>query len=277
MMKTWVLLRGLTREAGHWGDFPQRLAHAMPQARIICIDLPGNGAAYRLRSPLRVEAMVEHCRADLQTRGMAPPYHLLTLSLGGMAAAAWCAGYPHEIAAAVLINTSFSPINPVWQRLRPAALAGFVRLLLRRDAQAIEHDVLALTSSRPRQHQPILAQWVRLRQMHPVSRANAVRQLLAAARFAAMRTKPAPPMLLLASRADAIVDPRCTRAIAHAWRADCAWHPDAGHDLPLDDGDWVAAQVAGWIKVQANRGAGIPTAAHAQDTAAARNRPGAGS
>jgi len=28
-----------------------------------------------------------------------------------------------------------------------------------------------------------------------------------------------------------------------AWGADFALHPNAGHDLPLDDGDWVARDV----------------------------------
>ena len=35
---TWVLLRGLTRESGHWGDFPARLLRALrvqqPEARL---------------------------------------------------------------------------------------------------------------------------------------------------------------------------------------------------------------------------------------------------
>ena len=39
---TWLLLRGLTREAGHWGRFPQQLQAALPGARILAIDLPGN-------------------------------------------------------------------------------------------------------------------------------------------------------------------------------------------------------------------------------------------
>jgi hypothetical protein len=27
-------------------------------------------------------------------------------------------------------------------------------------------------------------------------------------------------------------------------------HPDAGHDLPLDDGVWVSQQVKDWLNMQ---------------------------
>lgn len=47
---TWLLLRGLTREAGHWGDFPRQLQAALPEARILAIDLPGNGTLHRQAS-----------------------------------------------------------------------------------------------------------------------------------------------------------------------------------------------------------------------------------
>ena len=38
----WVLLRGLTREARHWGGFPERLGAALG-VEVHCLDLPGNG------------------------------------------------------------------------------------------------------------------------------------------------------------------------------------------------------------------------------------------
>jgi pimeloyl-ACP methyl ester carboxylesterase len=219
--------------------------------------------------------MVEHCRAALHDQGWTPPYRLLALSLGGMVAAAWCRKYPQEIAGAVLINTSFAPLNPVWQRLRPAAGLRLIKILMQRDAQAAEQHILHLTSGRPHAHQQALARGIQLRQKRPVSRLNALRQLLAAARYRATRQRPAPPTLLLASERDQLVDPRCSRAIASLWKADCIVHPHAGHDLPLDDGDWVATQVAAWLNRLTHRGAESPTAAHAAGTAAARNRPGA--
>ena len=43
---TWVLLRGLTRESGHWGVLPALLAERLPHARVLTIDLPGAGALH---------------------------------------------------------------------------------------------------------------------------------------------------------------------------------------------------------------------------------------
>ena len=85
---TWVLLRGLTRESAHWGDFPARLQRALlvqqPGARLELLDLPGNGDKHRQSSPTHVDAMMENCRAELARRGPPPPYQVLAMSLGGM-------------------------------------------------------------------------------------------------------------------------------------------------------------------------------------------------
>ena len=42
-MDTWILLRGLTREASHWGAFAGDFQTALPQAKVVALDLPGNG------------------------------------------------------------------------------------------------------------------------------------------------------------------------------------------------------------------------------------------
>jgi pimeloyl-ACP methyl ester carboxylesterase len=79
-------------------------------------------------------------------------------------------------------------------------------------------------------------------------RTNALRQLAAAARYRAPSHVPSVPVLLLAGARDRLVDPRCSEALARHWNAPIAVHPAAGHDLALDDGAWVAAQVKAWIE-----------------------------
>ena len=79
-MTPWILLRGLTRETRHWGDFSERLqSDGTP---VLALDLPGNGRLCHEPSPTRVEAMAEHARAQLQQLKLAPPYRLLAMSLG---------------------------------------------------------------------------------------------------------------------------------------------------------------------------------------------------
>ncbi|WP_295678940.1 alpha/beta hydrolase, partial [uncultured Nevskia sp.] len=108
---TWVLLRGLMRDSRHWGDFPQAFASEMSGARIELLDFPGNGALNEQTSASSVDAMADYCRAELQRRGLKPPYRLLAMSLGAMAASSWASRYPQELDACVLINTSLRPFR----------------------------------------------------------------------------------------------------------------------------------------------------------------------
>ena len=65
-LASWVLLRGLTREQGHWGQFPDQVRAALPGNTVLSIDLPGNGQLNDVQSPTRVEAMADAARAELK-------------------------------------------------------------------------------------------------------------------------------------------------------------------------------------------------------------------
>ncbi len=246
---TWVMLRGLTRESRHWGMFAPLLADAVAAANVVTLDLPGNGALHALRSPRSVEAMAAHCRDELRQLGVATPVHVLAMSLGAMVATAWTLAAPDEIAAAVLINTSMRPFNLFHQRLRPANYTTLLRLALTRPSAAKrERAVLAMTShALGRDDTALLHAWAGYQRECPVTAANALRQLWAAARFRAPLANPFRRALLLGSVADALVDVRCTQQLARHWSCESRLHPWAGHDLPLDDAAWVATQVRNWV------------------------------
>ena len=61
-MSTWILLRGLSREIRHWGRLPGLLQGAVNDvpwqtgapARLLLLDLPGNGEFAHLRAPSTV-------------------------------------------------------------------------------------------------------------------------------------------------------------------------------------------------------------------------------
>lgn len=246
--RQWVLLRGLMREQRHWGGFPDTLSEITGDAPAITPDLPGNGALHRERSPERVEAMAEWLRGELHRRGVPPPYHVLANSLGAMVTVAWAAAHPQELGGIVLVNTSLRPYSAFWQRMQPAAWPTLLRMALTApDPHVAERAILALISRYPERTAAALDEWAAWRIETPVSRANALRQLVAAARFRAPTQAPAVPTLLLVGAGDRLVDPRCSRRIATAWNADIAEHPGAGHDLPLDDPQWVATQVREWL------------------------------
>lgn len=244
----WVLLRGLTRESGHWGAFGLQLQTALAPAQVWVLDAPGCGSLHIQRSPCHVAGLVQALRAQLQQLQVPPPYHLLALSMGAMAAAHWSQHHPQELAAQVWINTSMRPLNVLHERLRPQNYGRLLRLLLpSMRGQEIEHTLWQLTSRMA--PEAVVSDWLALRAAHPVSRANALRQLWAAARFKANPSAPACPTLLLASTQDALVNVVCSRKLARAWTLPLFEHAQAGHDLPLDDADWVIAQIKRWIEV----------------------------
>ncbi len=242
-MKTWVLLRGLARERGHWGRFPEQLGRDLG-VQVLPLDLPGNGARFRERTPPSIVLLADDCRQQLARTGAAYPVGVLALSLGAMVAVQWAAAAPQEVGRLVLISTSLRPLCPPHWRLRPPAAATLLARLLAGDAQRLEAAVLALTSTRA--DAALLPGWLALRRAHPVTRANALRQLWAAAHYRAPEAAAA-PTLLLAGRGDRLVDHRCSERIAAAWRCRLALHPTAGHDLPLDDADWTIDQLRRWL------------------------------
>lgn len=248
-MTTWVLLRGLARESRHWGRFTALLRQAVPAGdRVVAIDLPGNGARFRERSPASVRAIAEAARLQLATHGDAPPpYLLLALSLGGMVALQWALQDPAAVRGCVLINSSMRGVSPAWQRLRPGALLQLLATLAGRTAIARERRILRLTSGRA-PDDAIAAEWAKYATACPVARGNMLRQLLAATRFHAPAAAPTVPLLLLASRGDRLASVECSRAMAREWSAPLREHPDAGHDLTLDDPGWVVSQALAWYR-----------------------------
>lgn len=256
----WLLLRGLSRESGHWGLFPSQLLEQLqleqPGARIVMLDLPGNGELHEQKSPTRVPAMVEVCRAELERRGIRGPVHLLAMSLGAAVASDWIERYPREVAAAVLINSSLRPFSPVYRRMRPLSYLALLLLSLsRHGSRRREARVLDMTTQLLEQREAVLDDWVALQRQHPVGVRNTARQWLAALRYRASRARPVVPVLLLCSKADALVDWRCSQAVSRAWGSPLRLHTRAGHDLPLDDGPWVALAIGDWLRARRQQAA----------------------
>lgn len=252
-MTTWVLLRGLTREAGHWGGFADRLAeHLGPTDEVVALDLPGNGSLHDRQSPSSVPGMAAACREELARRGLEPPYIFVGMSLGGMVALHGAYAYADEVGGCVLINSSLRGHSSFWQRLRPANYARLGRLFLPGlPTLERERQVLLMTSADPQRHADVAEHWAAIAGQQPVSRSNALRQLLAAARYRPPAKAPARPLLLLASAGDRLVSPSCSQQLAADWELPLRMHPTAGHDLTLDDPQWAVQQITNWCMAHA--------------------------
>jgi len=248
--KTLVLLRGLTREKRHWGRFHHLLQAQLPEAILLTPDLPGNGENFNQTSPTQIQAMTDLLRREIYDE-LTDHSYLIALSMGGMLAIDWLNRFPGEIRGAVLINTSLKGISPLMQRLRPKALLNLIAALIDTKPASRERRILAMTSASHQDETALIEEWCEYARQHPVQRLNALRQLLAAARFSAPQHPPPHPMLVLSGGCDQLVDPSCSLALAQQWQLPHFQHPDAGHDLPLDAPDWLARQIATWLDREA--------------------------
>ena len=256
-LTNWVFLRGLVRESAHWDDFPDIFRAAIPSARVHLIDLPGNGRHWRLPSPLSLRETMEAVRSEALAAMRSQcksegdglqPFYLFTISLGGMVAVEWATSHPAELAGAVLINTSLRGMSPLHQRLSLGIWPLIARIAATADVAKRERLIFELTSSLQDPNPRLIENRVAIHQCHPVQLKNVFRQLWAAACYHPPLEKPPIPLLLLNGKGDRMVDPTCTRAISRRWNIEPTIHPWAGHDLPLDDPDWVIAAVLDWLE-----------------------------
>jgi len=245
----WLLLRGLARESAHWGDFIPLLQAAFPTATITTLDLPGTGCWYQGASPATIAEIVEIVRQQALKQGvLEQPITLLALSLGGMVAWEWMQRYPQDIAAACLINTSFADLNPAYQRMRWQSLGQIFNIARLSNNVQRELAIVQLISNRRDHDQAIAQAWAALDELRPISAGNRLRQIIAAARYRPGDIKPQAPVLLLNSQVDRLVSAVCSEAIQQKWQLPLHRHPWAGHDLPLDDGEWVVKQLQEWVE-----------------------------
>ena len=59
--------------------------------------------------------------------------------------------------------------------------------------------------------------------------------------------RPMTDALLLASRGDRLVHWKCSSTLEQRWQWTLKLHPDAGHDLVLDEPEWILRQLAEWL------------------------------
>lgn len=249
MGENWLLLRGLSREAAHWGDFLPSLQARFPSAHIHTLDLPGTGSRFQETSPCTISAITQSVREQALAEGILnQPLTLVGLSLGGMVAWEWMLNYPEDICASALINTSLANLSPFYQRLHWQSYPNFFKLITQANRQKKELAIIKWVANRRDRDQEIAQEWAEIQTMRPVSFANTVRQITAAAKYRPENTKPQAPILLLSSRGDRLVAPACSDAIQTKWHLQMATHPWAGHDLTLDDGNWAADRLQQWVE-----------------------------
>lgn len=237
----WLLVRGLSRDRRHWGGFAEQFAADLG-VRVATVDAPGFGTEHTRLSPASIPAITDDIRARFDPGDT--EWSILGLSLGGMVALDWITRYPKDFQRCVTVNTAAPRVfRPHYLRLE--ALRVFAGKTWR-TPDAHESAIIALSANSPDLDRPALAaEWARFHHEAPASEASVRAQVRAATTFQLPRTIPV-PLLVLAATKDRLADHRMSRSIATQLDAPLRLHPTAGHDLPLDDGPWITAQIRQW-------------------------------
>lgn len=239
MAENLLMLRGLARGKHHWGEFTTRLQEAFPDKQVVAIDLAGNGDRFNETSPTTIHDAVEDIRQQLIAKNLQPPFDVLSLSLGGMITLQWL-HENREIEKAVIMNPSHAQL-PLFQRMRPRAILTLLTAVLILPARIRERLIFGLNANQP----PLPAtieRWVKLSLNQPVSLANLINQIKTARTFTTHLNIDSSRALLLASTSDRLVNVKCSESIANSFNLNIIYHPTAGHEISLDDPDWVIEQ-----------------------------------
>lgn len=243
-----ILLRGLGREAGHWLGFDELLKTAcqarMPHVKFLLStpDIAGCGSAYTQTTPFSLRAITDSLCDSLPAKQQGEWNLLVGLSMGGMIALDMAQRHGHRVDGVVLINSS-SATQAVWYRVKPKAMLHAIYSLMV-PWRLREKTMLRLVSNT--NNPEVENHWLEIQQQRPVARRNLLAMLLAASGFRMQQSVRARG-LVISSDGDRMVSQRCSTALAEQLHWPLKRHANAGHDLPLDDPEWLAGTIARWL------------------------------
>lgn len=237
--RRWIWLRGLVRWKVHWGDFLEEFKKVFPDDEIEMLDLPGFGDFYQEDCPTTMDEIVLHL--DKRVDWKKGPYHVLAFSLGAMVAAKWAQKRPQDFKKIFLVNTSDNR-SPFYRRFRLQNIPFVVSRAIYNDAYFVESGILKVISNQAKTRARYEDKFTEAFLQTPFSRKNFITQMRVAAktRFPA---HPPVPAVFMNSTADRLVDYRCSVKIAQEWGSPVFTHKQAGHDLTLDDPQWVLKNI----------------------------------
>ncbi|GMQ46569.1 alpha/beta fold hydrolase [Vibrio sp. 10N] len=240
-----VLVRGLLREAGHWHLMVDALKRLDNELLILTPNVPGNGCLYHETSPMQIELMLEPLLEQLPSH--IERYHVVAISMGSMLASHWAHLYGDKVASLTLINPSFARYSPIHQRFNLRAIPKLLSAKLQ-GRRAFEKAILDITFPDHVTNPSILAYHLALNSKHPVKFCNAIRQLIAAAKFVGPSLPPRCPTQVITSKHDKLVRSQAGQAVANGWNVHHRSFYSDAHDLPADSPTELADYLYQWLK-----------------------------
>ncbi len=235
----WLLLRGLGRHSGFWHKFPKQLEEEL-SVQTLCLDLPGlNGEK---TSFITIDDIVDEMRSAWLDKKGSGEWSIMAISLGGMIALNWCSRYPQDFSNVVTINSSDRLESSLFERLTPTAIKYLAKIVMDKNIRGKEKKVLEVTTNLVDINKDLLDYFEMIGKNSGMTVPLVIRQLWAAFRFRAPR-KLVTPYLVLTSKGDQFVKYHCSEKLAKKYGARLRVHDTAGHDIPMDDPNWVIEQI----------------------------------
>lgn len=241
--RSWIVLRGLARAAGHWGSFKDLLIEKFPNDEFEFLDLPGNGVRFDEESPLQISDYVHAIRSHSEFIRAGKKVHILSVSLGGMITVEWMRLFPDEVVKSYVMCTSSRNDAMFYERFRAINLWKSRGMLsFKRDDLKWEETILDMVANSHDRKKEELPRLLEVTKKYPMKKSNVFRQLLAASRYSFPDQAPG-DIQLIGSYGDKLVDPKCTLRIAQRWGMEPIMHPWSGHDIAIDDPHWIIEQI----------------------------------
>lgn len=231
------LIRGLAREAAHWGGFTKQLEEQEFVKQVVFLDLPGAGRFHKISSPLQINEYAEFLLSQIPEDSQSKV--VVSISLGSMVAVEMACLKPDVFKKIYVINTSFSNLSPFYHRLQLKALKQFGAIGLARSLQDRERAILKMVSHSTDKWEALSQSFAEVAELRPFKNANLVRQLIAAGTYRIKKEKPRVPIVVFNSLGDEMVSPSCSNKLAAHWSLPLYTHPSAGHDIPIDAPEWL--------------------------------------
>lgn len=247
--KNWILIRGLARGMGHWGEFPDKLQKAFPNDKIYYVDVPGNGSLKDVPTPFKVSEFIASFEEQLKKQNFNStlPTYGYSLSLGSMGMVEWANQRPGFFKKIFISNTSAANFSNVFKRLSVDAMKLGLRMSSLRTPE--EREIASLEVTTTLSKDQILTDFKKsYDQMLSYSITNSaypkniLRQLIAASKYAFPKNPPTEVILMSGSK-DRFVSAQCSRDIENHWRCTHVIHPEAGHDISFQFPEWIIEQI----------------------------------
>jgi alpha-beta hydrolase superfamily lysophospholipase len=243
-----LCIRGLIRDQRHWWSFPNTLQKDFPAIRFFAIDPPGVGSQYQRQSPQTI-AEIRH---DLRERWLRlkdenpGPWALLGISLGGMISLDWVDHHPSDFTHAIIINSSAKDLGNTTERFNLKFYPKILKTICYPTMEAREKLILEMTSNHYEEHATQLPQLIEWQQSAPASRQTFYQQLRAAMKYRSPN-QIIIPSLVISSTQDQLVSSNCSFRLAEKLKATHVSHPTAGHDISLDEPEWLSTVIGNYL------------------------------